>query len=297
MSVETAATSRRATSAVIQLGLSLSIFGALSCAPPAAVATFAGGADKAIAAGTPIFADIHESCVRRQAEEEHIAPQYPHVGQNPTSAAGNSVCTSFAAEVQELESVSSVLSAYFRAIQELAAFDEANVSAQAEHAGENVGTAAVLSLNQADAVAKLSGLITRAVTGDYQRSKLREFLRTADPHVAAISQALETILTRDYGSLLDEEERAIKRRYQQVSGTREIATVLLLNRAYTEDLNELKRRRRTAEAYVNVLKQARDGHHVLASGAERFNNKEISLVLEPYILQLEAFTPAIQTLR
>lgn len=280
---------------LIPLWLSLIILGALSCAPPVSVATFAGNADKAITAGAPIFADIHESCVRRRAEEERIAPQYPHIGQKPAEAASESVCASFVAEVNELQDVSSLLSAYFRAMHELAAFDETNVSAQAEHAGENVGAAAVLSLNQTDAIAKLSGLITRAVTGHYQRSKLREFLRAADPHVTVVSQALEIVLTKDYGSLLDEEERAIKRRYEEVSGAKEMATVLLLNRAYLEDLNELKRRRGAAKAYAAVLKEARDGHHVLAGFTGHLNNKEISLVLQPYISQLQTLMPSIQT--
>ncbi len=274
--------------------LAFIIFGGLSCAPPTAIATFAGDADKAITAGTPIFADIHESCVRRQAEEQPLTPQYPHAGQTQTAAGDETVCASFASEVQELESVSSILSAYFRAMQQLARFDQTNVSTQAEHAGANIGTAAILSLNQTDAVAKLSGLITRALTGHYQRSKLGEFLRTADPHVTAVSQALETVLTKDYGSLLDEEERATKRRYGEVSRATEPATVLLLNRAYLEDLHEVQRRRAAAKAYAEVLRQAREGHHLLASTGH-LNNKELSLALQPYVSKLQAFAPSIQT--
>jgi hypothetical protein len=275
--------------------LLLIVFSALSCVPPTAIATFAGDAGKAIAAGAPIFADLHDSCMRRRAKEEPLRPQYPHAGPGPAETAGESVCKSFVPEAQELANVSSVLSAYFQAMQELAAFDETNVSAQAEHAGENVGTAAVLSLNQADAIAKLSGLITRAVTAHYQGSKLAELLRAADPHVAVVSQALETILTKDYGSLLDEEEQAIKRRYEEVSGTKDLATVLLLNRAYREDLNELRQRRAAAKAYVTALKQSRDGHHLLAGLKGHLNNKELSLALQPYVSKLQAFTSSIRT--
>lgn len=280
----------------IPLLLALFIFGALSCAPPTSLATFARDADNGISAGTPVFAEIHDSCVRRRADEGRLIPEYPHAGPSPAASAGESVCTSFATEAKELESVSSVLSAYFRTMQELAAFDEANASYEAEHAGQNLGTAAILSASQTDSIAKLSGLITQAITGHYQRRKLVEFLQTADPHVAAISQALETVVTKDYGSLLDEEERAIKRRYQEVSSTKEIATVMLLNRAYAEDLNALERRRTMAKAYAAILKEARDGHHLLATSNGRFNKKEISLVLQPYISQLQALTPTIQTL-
>lgn len=273
--------------------LALFVFATLSCSPPTSVATFAGDAGQAITAGAPIFADIHDSCIRRQAEEEPLAPEYPHSGQK-AEAATDSACAVFVPEVKELEGVASVLSAYFRAMHDLAAFDETTASDEAEHAGEHFGTAAILSASQVDSIAKLSGLITRAVTGHYQRSKLGELLRAADPHIAAVSQALETILSKDYGSLLDEEERALKRQYLEVSGAKEPATTLLLNRAYSEDLSELHERRAVAKAYVGVLKQVRDGHHQLASEAGRLNSKETSLALQPYISRLETLMPSVQ---
>jgi hypothetical protein len=274
--------------------LALILLAILSCAPPASIATFAGDADKAITAGEPVFGDIHDSCVRRRADEGRLVPQYPHIGQTSPDATGASTCASFVPEVQELESIASVLSAYFRSMQQLAAFDQANASAPAEHAGQNVGTAAILTVSQTDSIAKLTGLITRAVTGHYQRNKLMEFLQAADPHVAAISQALETVLVKDYRSLLDEEERAIKRRYQEVSGAKETATILLLNRAYADDLNALKRRRAAATAYITVLKEAREANHLLANSPGHFD-KETSLALQPYILRLQDLTTSIQT--
>ncbi len=268
----------------------LCILGALSCTPPTAIATFAGSAESAIVRGQPIFADIHNSCTRRQSEEARILPNYPHAGHVANSGAENqaSVCDSFVPEVKELENVSSVLGAYFRSIQQLAAFDESKVSVEAKQAGESAGAAAILSFNQADSVAKLSGLITQAFTRHYRRGKLIELLGDADPHVTIVCQALESIVSKDYGSLLDEEERAMKRRYQRVSGTGDNATVLLLNRAYSEDVAELRHRRTAAEAYAAALEQVRSGHHQLAGDAGHLNNKEISLALQPYISQLDA---------
>ena len=280
----------------ILLLLALVVFGALSCSPPTSIAAFAGDADQAITAGAPIFADIYDSCVRRRADEESITPRFPSAGEKSGDATMESACGPFAPEVKELESVSTVMSAYFRAMHDLAAFDEATPSGEAEQAGQHFGTAAVLSATQVDSIAKLSGLITRAVTGHYQRSKLGELLRAADPHIAVVSQALETILTKDYGSLLDEEKRALRRRYLEVSGTKEQAVILLLNRAYSEDLNELQRRRGAAKAYVETLKQAREGHHQLASAAGQLNGKETALALQPYISRLETLMPAVERL-
>ena len=283
----------RAAAALI---VSAGIFGVLSCTPPTAIATFAGTADAAIAQGPPIFADIHDSCVRRQSDEARIAPQYPHAGQDNQNKPANpqSVCASFAPEVTELEHVSSVLTAYFQAMQQLAAFDQSAISMQATQTGQNAGAAAVLSANQVDAVSKLSGLVTRAFTEHYQRGKLIEFLRAADPHVAVVTQALETIVSKDYAGLLEEEERAVNRRYQRVSGNRDTATVLLLNRAYSQDVNELQRRRAAAATYSAALMQIRNGHHQLAESIEHLNNKQIALTLQPYISQLQTLVRAVQ---
>ena len=274
---------------ITALSVSVCLLGALSCTPPVAIATFAASAETAISAGPAIFADIHDSCARRQLDEGRLVAKYPHAGQSQPDDAmpGQSVCASFVPEVKELEHVSFTLGAYFRTMQQLAAFDESKVSVQAKEAGESAGAAAILSLNQIDSVAKLSGLITRAFTQHYQRGKLIDLLRAADPHVAVVCQALETVLSKDYSGLLDEEERAMKRRYQRVSGGGNPATVLLLNRAYSEDLVEFQRRRIAANAYAAALKQVRDGHHQLAIDAGRLNDKEIALALAPYISQIQ----------
>jgi hypothetical protein len=279
--------------------VSLSLLGALSCTPPTSIATFAESAHGAIAQGPPVFADIYESCARRQAAEASVAPNYPHNErgriQNPAKPSDSSVCAAFVPEVKELDEVSSVLSAYFEAIQELAAFDETSVSGEAEKTGEGISAAAIFSTNQADAVAKLSELITRAFTEHYRRNKLKELLMSADPHVAAISQALDEIVSKDYDSLLEEEERAVNRRYQETGAANDAAVILLLNRAYREDRDPLQRRRAAAKAYSAALRQARDGHHKLAAGVAQMNNKEISLALQPYIAQLRALALSVQT--
>jgi len=279
------------------LSVSVCLVGALSCTPPVAIATFAASAETAISAGPAIFADIHHSCARRELDEQRIVAKYPHAGQSQPDDAmpGQSVCASFVPEVKELEHVSSILGSYFRTMQQLAAFDESKVSVQAKEAGESAGTAAILSLNQIDSVAKLSGLITRAFTQHYQRSKLIELLRAADPHVAVVCQVLESVLSKDYSGLLDEEERAMKRRYQRVSGVDNPATVLLLNRAYSEDLAELQRRRAAANGYAAALEQVRDGHHQLATDAGRLKNKEIALALAPYISRIQTLVAQIQS--
>ena len=283
---------RRARRNVGLLGIVIGGLVAASCNPPAAVANFASVAGQTVTRGGPVYEDIHDSCLRRQADEAHLQPEYL----NP-SAQFNGACASLVPAVQEAQQAASVLANYFRAMQQLAAFDESQVSTQAMQTGASLSTAAVLSANQVDAVSKLSGLITEVATRHYRRAKLRDIVTEADPHIAAVTQGLETVITKDYAGLLDEEQRALNRRYRLVHRADEPATVLLLNRAYTQDMAALQRRREAARAYASALKEIRDAHHDIAQKAGQLGSKQTALALQPYISQLQAAAPKMQEAR
>ena len=289
---------RRARRNIALLWVVIGSLVAASCNPPAAVANFASLAGQTVARGGPIYEDIHDSCLRRQADEAHLQPEYLNQDSAENSAApSNGACASLVPSVKEVQQASSVLAGYFRAVQQLAAFDESQVSTQAMHTGASLSTAAVLSSNQADAVSKLSGLITEVATRHYRRAKLRDIVTEADPHIAAVTEGLETVISKDYAGLLDEEQRAISRRYRLVSRVNEPATVLLLNRAYSQDVADLERRRQTARAYASALTEIRSAHHDIAQHGAQLGSKQIAMTLQPYISQLEAATPKLQEAR
>jgi hypothetical protein len=245
-----------------------------------------------------MFADLHDSCVRRETARPNlpVLPLFVPPGsknappKNPPSVAA---CTRFATEAEALTKVSDVLTAYFRAIQQLAAFDTSSVSTANETTAENAATAADLNSVQIDSAGKLASLVTRFFTQSYQRSRLLEYLRSADPQVTHITEGLDAV-AKNYLDFLHEEQQTLTARYQSVADTNQPAMVLLLNRAYSDDLRDLQRRRAGAEAYRDALKDIREGHHQLAQSAQHMSDKELSIALQPYTEKLDGLAAALE---
>lgn len=279
--------------------LSFFIYACLwSCTSPQAVATFAGSADKALEEGPAIFSDLHQSCLRRYADIQPITPSFmPGAMTADGSAAISSeppVCARFGSQGEALGKASGILSAYFRAVQQLAAFNSSTVSSASEQTAENAASAASLNSTQVADIGKLAGLVTQIFTAHYQRSRLLEYLREADSSISSVTEGLETIASQDYEGLLEEERRAVTRRYQDNADVQNTALVLLLNRAYADDMADLNRREAAAKAYVKALQQIRAGHNMLAKNAGHLNAKDLSIALEPYTSELQTLLPALQ---
>ena len=286
-------TNRRAGAACACLVLLTSL---ASCTSPEGIAALADGAGKALNEGPALFKDIHESCVRRHEDAQPITAIFlpPVIVRASEAKSEIAACAPFAAEADGLAKASGVLTAYFKAMQELAAFATSSVSGPNEEAAENAATAANLSLTQIDSIGKLSGLVTQLFTERYQRSHLVKYLREADPSVASITRGFEDIVSKDYAGLLQEEQQTLTAQYQDVGDVRDTAILLLLNRAYSEDGDDLNRRKAVASAYVAALQQIREGHHKLAQNADRLNGKSMTVALQPYITQLQALIPTLQ---
>ena len=281
----------------------LATLGLPGCTSTEAVAAFADSAEKALQQGPALFRDIHDSCVRRHADAQAITALYlpgasEPAASTPASASGvsnqNGVCTPFASQGDALASASGILASYFGALQQLAAFNTTTVSTPGEHAAESAGYAAKFSVIQTDSLTKLTGFITQAFTEKYKRGALAQYLRDADPSVASVTRGFEDIVSQDYKGLLGEEQQTLTARYQNVGAINDRATILLLNRAYTGDMNDLARRKAAADAFVEALKQIRAGHHELAQNVGHLHGKELSMALHSYAAKLQALTADLQ---
>ena len=202
-------------------------------------------------------------------------------------------CASFAPQGEALTKASEVLSAYFRALQQLASFNSSSVSGAAGQAGLNIGVASGLNTAQIDSVSKLASLLTQVFTDRYQQHDLVKMLSQADGSIESVTQGMEDIVAKDYEGLLREEQESLPASYQAVADVKDSATILLLNRAFLMDLNELEQRQAAAEAYVKALKQIREGHHALATMAKSRKPKNLALALQPYTDQMEALLPIL----
>lgn len=268
----------------------------LSCTSPAGVSEFARSAQRVLLQSPDIFRDIDGSCGRRHADAAPINPVFMPAKSTGEAASSseNPVCAPFRMQGDGLIQASDILSAYFRAMQELASFNTSAVSSTSQKAGENAGFTAKFNTTQADSVGKLAALVTQLLTERYQRTQLLNFLREADPAIDSVTQALEDVVSKDYLSLLREEQQSLTAQYQNVGDTGNTAIILLLNRSYTDELNQLNRRKTIADAYVRALGQIREGHHQLALNVRHLKSKEITMALQPYTARLQGLVPTLQ---
>jgi hypothetical protein len=195
-------------------------------------------------------------------------------------------------EAQGLTKISGVLTAYFSAMQKLAGFNASGASGSSESAAENAATAAGLDTTQIESVGKLANLVTRLATESYQRNRLVTALTDADPAVQGITEGLDTF-TKTYLDFLAEEQQTIKAEYQTVGNTKDPAMLLLLNRAYSEDLERVAERRDAANAYREALKTVREGHHTLVRDAHYLSTKDLNKALQPYTSNLNGLVPTL----
>ncbi len=265
-----------------------------SCAPPTAVATFAADAEKTADAGAALFVDIHASCVRRHMAAAPVSPIFFPAALHAASAGAPPEipqCAAFKPEGEALVQESKVLSAYFRALQQLASFNSTSVSGAGGQTGFNIALANGLNMTQMDSISKLANVITEAFTESYRQRDLVKVLVEADSSIASVTQGFEDIVSKDYEGLLREEQQTLPAQYQAVADSKDPGTILLLNRAFSSDLNELRQRKAAAEAYVEALQQVREGHHTLAEMAKRLKPKQQGLALQRYTDRLEKLLP------
>jgi len=268
-----------------------------SCASPQAVASFAGNAEKTLDGGAALFGDIHASCVRRHRAAAPLSPIFfPAALQAASSGEPPEIpqCAAFAPQGEALGKASQVLSAYFRAMQQLASFNSTTVSGPGEQAASSIAMASGLSFTQVDSTSKLANLLTQAFTERYRQGNLVKMLSQADPSIASVTQAFEDIVAKDYEGLLREEQQTLAAEYQAVADMKAPATVLLLNRAYAGDLDQLNGRKAAAKAYVEALHQIREGHHALAQNARSLKAKELAAALQPYTDKLQGLLPIFE---
>ena len=285
---------RRLTLSCVLLSTALYL---ASCASPQAVATFAGSAEKTLNAGSSLFTDLPASCVRRHLAADPVSPVYlpakllaAHSGAPPAVPQ----CAVFEPQGEALTKASRVVSAYFRAMQQLASFNSTTVSGPGDQAVAGIATASGLNTTQVDSVSKLAGLLTQAFTERYKEGSLVKIIVQADPSIASLTQAFEDVIGKDYEGLLREEQQTLAMQYQTVGDLKDPATILLLNRAYTDDVNQVNARKAAADPYVAALQQLREGHHSLAKNARSLNVKDLAAALQPYSDKLEGLLPVLE---
>ena len=242
-------------------------------------------------AGDSVTDDLGESCERRHwigRPLRQIMPLSPALALEPTSA-----CEHFRQESTELIEVRRIVARYFNALEDLSHFNTMEISGPAGVAGINAGTAGKLSAVYSDSTGKLASVLTQAMTEHYRQGKTVELLREADGSVSAILTGIEQIIGSDYMSLLKEEERSNAGTFREASLGQSSSMVLLLNRAYRQEVASGQRRSKASAAYVSALREIVAGHAQLAKlGAAK--PATVTAALAPHIAELQRLLPVLK---
>ena len=269
---------------------------ASSCSSPAAVATFAAGAQKAVDQGQVVFADLPTSCERREADRrsdaEILVDTSPGV---PIPAR----CAGFITQRDALVKASSVLSDYFQVLNQVASFGTSSLGTTASSDAQQLESDA--HLKDSGALSALVGILVQAATEGHQRKRLAEHIRAANTPIQNVTLAFSQIAVEDYqNDLLANEERTLRERYsdfaEHAAGKND-PIVFLLRARWQQDMNGLVQRRAAVAAYVLALEKVRKGHQELADQAGKLNSRELGAALAPYTTSLESLASSIHFLR
>ncbi len=269
---------------------------ASSCSSPVAVAAFAASAHKAVDQGQAIFADLPNSCERREADRrsdsEILVDTSPGI---PVPAR----CAGFVAQRDALTKASAVLADYFDVLGQVASFGTSSLGTTASSDAQQLATEA--GLKDGGALSSLAGILVQAATEGYQRKRLGEHIKAANKAIQNVTLALAQVAVEDYqNGLLMSEETTLRERYGDFAeGTtgRNNPVVFLLRVRWQEDMSGLVQRRAAVATYVLALENVRKGHQQLADQAGKLNSRELTKALAPYTASLESLASSIHFLR
>ena len=261
------------------------------CNTTDSIVGFTLAADKTLAAGTPVFEDFSETCVREVSDKDQPGI-FPLAHNRPPE------CQAIADKVKGLEEASVVVSTYFEVMNSLASFNTAKTGADVEQLASNAGELAGLSAPRRDALASVAQIITQIATSSYQAKHLREDVVKANPHIQVVMGALQESIGGPgmYLTMLDKEEGALASRSREFLLTNPSSpeSTLLLDRQWQTDRRTLAMKRNSAQSFIQALGLIAKGHDDLAKHASNIKARELLAILSPYVEQLPPLISNIQ---
>jgi spore maturation protein SpmB len=265
-----------------------------SCSSPIAVATFAASAQKAVDQGPVIFADLPNSCERREAGRRSDS----EILVDPTATVPLR-CAGFLSRRDALVKASGVLADYFEVLGQVASFGTSALGSTASANAQQLETEA--NLSDHGGLSALAGILVQAATEGYQRKRLAEHIKAANTPIQNLTLAFAQIAVDDYqNDLLLNEERTLRERYGDFAerpAGRNDPVVFLLRARWQEDIGELVQRRAAVAAYVLALENIRKGHQELADQARKLDSRQLATALAPFTTSLQSVASSIHVLR
>uniref|UniRef100_Q01ZZ3 Lipoprotein n=1 Tax=Solibacter usitatus (strain Ellin6076) TaxID=234267 RepID=Q01ZZ3_SOLUE len=263
-----------------------------SCTTPEAVRKFTAAAKDSTALFPPVARDITASCIRTQLAERPLT-EIADVGTEAMAA-----CKPLADQEPNLLGALKVLTAYFGALNELAAEGVASYDKEIDQLAASIQSAGALGAPEVQAVKGLAKFLFNAAASGYQRKHLGRALKDADADVAVLTRALGKIVGTDYDRLLRIEQDALRTRYREAlvadKNPSTVAQALLQDR-WRADLATLDGKRRAAKDVVAMLEKIREGHHKLAEQVDHWSTAEFVKTLNPYTANIRGLAADFRT--
>jgi hypothetical protein len=267
------------------------LLGLASCTTPDAVLQFVTTARDTTSQFSPFVQDIPNSCVRRKLTERPVTEIEDAAG--PATAA----CKEDFDLSPNLLGSMNVLASYFSALKCLASNEAVTYDTEIDGFADKLQAGAKFPAPATDAVKSLAKFLAGTIASGYQRRKLADALKAADPHVAALTNTLGRIIGVEYVRDLDNEEDSLKNRYKDAmrSDQHNDAVAFLLQLQWRGDLEKLQKRKAAAVDYQKILEKVRDGHKQLASRSNQWSAAELAKELGPYTASIRSMVSSFQT--
>ena len=257
-----------------------------SCASPAAVTRYAKSATL-VTARLPDVADALSASCRRTASYRLRRASSDWYADDSLRVA----CAGRDSALRSIITANRVLTAYFAALESLAANKVIDFDGEVDALGGAARDAGGFDKAQVTAIDGLAKFASSRATDGYRRAKLRDAIASQNANVQTLVAALHAVVDRDFAQLLANDAAAQTSFYRAAlaeSSARDPLAAILVRDAYDERAASLAERRAAVRALSRALLAAGRGHQALYDSRNRLGAKALLRTIVSNARELDA---------
>ena len=194
------------------------------------------------------------------------------------------------AQRASLDLLQQTMTDYMQSLDDLASAEIRTHDEPLQDLAIDLNRAALLDLNEADAVGALSTILARTVTAAYRLHELRKLIYDGNPPLQVVIKAARRIVEKGIVADLRVESALVERYYDNFmlspDNPAEPVAMALAREARVEALSRVDTRIRSAQSYAAVLEKIAQGHQYLYDHRDSIGDKELDKQFKPYIDEL-----------
>lgn len=257
-----------------------------ACTSPAAVTRYTKSA-ALVTARLPDVTDALSASCRRTASYRLRRASSEWYGDDSLRIA----CAGRDSAMRSVVRANRVLSAYFAALESLAANKVTDFDNGVDALGSAVRDAGGFDKAQVSAIDALAKYAASRTTDGYRRTKLRDAIASQNDNVQTVIAGLHEILDRDFAQLLANDVAAQTSFYRAAlaeNTARDPLTAILVRDAYDERSAALAERTEAVRALSQALLTVGRGHQALYDSRNRLGAKALLTTIVSNARELDA---------